>query len=171
MKKLRIRRIDRSNWINWSLIVLKTMRQVFTHRLWWTAKDFDKCLESEKYIFRLATIKNKFVGFAFGFMVQPEKELGKMPDGSKVIHLFYLFIDPSFQGNGYGFELLKDFAWQSKKREFSKLTGMVKQGKSLANRHKLGTKELRVDKNYDNTGETYIFCVTDLESIKANRQQ
>ena len=153
MSAWRIRRVDRRNWDAWAPVVLRTMRKVFHRKLWWTADDFEECLDNERYIFRLATIGKKFVGFCFGYTTE-----------TGTIHLFYIFIAQTFQGKGYGFTLLKDFVGQSKKKGYETLTVCAKVGPSLANFLKLGAKKVATQRNFFGTGDTYISCVMNLLS-------
>ena len=99
MVKLRIRRIDPGNWSKWAPEILQMMHKLFPRKLWWLSKDYEKCLENEKYIARLATVNNYFVGFAWGLRVQPQEEL-KVEGDCKVMHLFYLFIAYDFIRTG-----------------------------------------------------------------------
>ena len=110
MDQLRIRRINRGNWDNWSRVVLSAMHEAFPKEVWWTKGDFRQAWKAGEYIARLATVGGEFAGFTFGIGEdEPEKALGVLPASCRVIHLYYIFLDPKFRDQGHGTAMLGEF--------------------------------------------------------------
>ena len=116
MDKLRTRRINRANWEEWEPFVLHYMRRAFPRKLWWTKKNFEWMFDEGRYIARVATVHGKFAGFIFGIAQdEPEKALGKIPEGQKVMHAYYLFLAPEFRSQGLGTHMLAEFIAYAKR--------------------------------------------------------
>ena len=163
MHKLRTRRINRANWETWAPFVLHYMRRAFPRKLWWTSKNFLSMFDEGRYIARVATVNDEFAGFIFGIAAEnPESIIGKIPDGQRLMHAYYLFLAPEFRSQGLGTRMLAEFITYAKRFGYHKLSAFAKVGPSLHNVKKLGMTELEVKKNFYDTGDTYVLCAMDL---------
>lgn len=100
-KKIRFKNISSRNWGQWSPYVISTMRKVFPRNLWWTPANFTDSLKDEEYIARLATIEGKFAGFSLGLYDKvPDKTLGINTKRSKIMHIYYIFLDQPYLHSG-----------------------------------------------------------------------
>lgn len=147
----------------WGEQVLHEMRRAFPRKLWWKRENFLHMFENDHYCARLVTIGNVFAVFTFGMTrEEPEKALGKLPDGCKVMHLYYLFLAPQFREQGHGYQMREDFIRQAKESGYHILTSFAKVGLSLHNVMKSGAEKIQRKQNFYGTGEAYYLTAMDL---------
>ncbi|MBN2111708.1 GNAT family N-acetyltransferase [Candidatus Woesearchaeota archaeon] len=160
--------IKPDNWQRFESFVLKTElsypEEIRTER--------DEYIEIilEENIAKSASFNSEYIGNAIGYPLTIEDvefhDLTPEMIKVKAIYLFNFAVEPIHQGKGYGMKLLLEFIKSAKEKGYEKLLGHFRPNASLALIKKAGGKELKICKNWENTGEDYVLCELDLKSFQ-----
>lgn len=151
---------NEKNWQKYKKFILEWEELLFLEDIQITESEFEEIFENE-YVGEILLIDTKPVGFILAS--KPiDKKYGISQKIKKILYIDDIIIEPSYQGKGLGFEMLKHFLNNLKQKGYQKVAGHFRQNNSLKNILALGGKSKETVKNWENSGEDYVYCEIDL---------
>ena len=155
------------NWGKYGELILSS-ELIYPQQIRTPMEEFIEILSSEDTVAKVLLVDSRYAGNAIGFCLTGEEKrdfgLDGVTAGSNVIYLFNFVVNPEFQGNGYGRRLLKEFIMAARNKGYDTLAGHFRNNGSLHIIEKLGAQKKGILKDWESTGEDYIFCLLDLRT-------
>jgi GNAT superfamily N-acetyltransferase len=145
---------------------LLNSENVFPDPIKFTREDYLDILLGQDYIAKIALVDDRYAGNIIGAELHPiEVEEHRIRLDGKTIYLYGFVVEPDHQGKGIGSRLLMQFLQDARDRGYKTVVGHFRQNGSLALMRKLRATELSLEKDWFGTGEDYVFCSLDLQSL------
>lgn len=136
-------------------------------------EDFIEILSTPSAVGIVAFEGDSYVGNVLGCPLEEAEhadyDVSPESRGKKIFYLFNIIISPEHQGKGYGHQLLAEFRKWVRSKGFDMIVGHYRRNGSLALIKKAGAQEKSVHDNYDDSGESVVFCELDLTREKVDQ--
>jgi GNAT superfamily N-acetyltransferase len=160
------------NFKNWPLFeeTILNNQQIFPEQIRTAKEDFLSIIYSPNQLSLVLKYDANFAGNAIGYPLEDEQDMKEhdidhIPIDGKTIYLFEFLVSNQFQGKGLGHKLLMEFIRKAKEKGFERIVGDFRPNGSLSLMRKLNAKEIKVHKNWENTGEDFVLCELDIRNF------
>jgi len=157
---------------NWDELKADVMRSemVYPESIQAKEDEYTNILHTQGSVAKAIKVDGRYVGNVFGCDAKLLQTIGEYDsldnllsvDAEKTIHVNNVVIDTPYQEQGYAKRLLQAFIAEAQKKGYTKLVGFFRPNNSLPLIKSMGGKEVKVFKDWWNTGEDYVFCELDI---------
>ena len=160
--------VGAGNWERYKEFILNS-ESIFPENMRSSPEDFSNMFSEDGLVAKVALLDSRYIGNVIGCAVPPEDrsyyEITGLPEGSRVLYILNMVVNPEHHGKGYGKQLLQEMVRQAKNSGYDYVVGHFRQNASFHIMKKMGGVETGNFKNWDDTQEDFIECCLDLRTF------
>ncbi|MBU1855073.1 MAG: GNAT family N-acetyltransferase, partial [Nanoarchaeota archaeon] len=165
INRMRFKGLNENNLKEYQLLIVES-ENLYPEALRTSFEDFKDILSAPNSIGLIAFIDEHYIGNCVGSEPSDSdlKDLNikLFSKDDKIIYVYNLIVTEQFQGKGYGQRLMDEFIKKAKAADYKYVLGNFRQNASYKITKKYKVVIEKLFKNWEDSGEDFVFCVMEI---------